>query len=38
MTEGDPIADGALASCIAEAGKLLEHTRQWLKSNHLELI
>lgn len=35
--EGDPIADGALESCIAEAGKLLEQTRQWLNSNHPEL-
>jgi hypothetical protein len=36
--EGDPIADGALASCIAEATKLLEQTRVWLSANHPELV
>ena len=35
--EGDPIADAALTACIAEADKLLAHTRQWLLANHPEL-
>lgn len=35
--EGDPIADSALAACIAEAEKLLAHTQQWLQTHHPEL-
>lgn len=36
--EGDPIADGALAACMDEAGKLLAHTRQWLATHHPRLV
>ena len=36
--EGDPIADSALADCLNEAEKLLAHTRQWLQTNHPDLV
>lgn len=36
--EGDPIAESALSACIAEAGKLLAHTQQWLAKHHPELV
>lgn len=35
---GDPITDGALASCIEEAGRLLAHTDDWLREHHAELL
>jgi len=36
--EGDPISEATLASCLDEAGKLLTHTRQWLRDHHPELL
>lgn len=36
--EGDPITDSALTACLSEAANLLTHTRQWLISNHPELV
>ena len=32
--EGDPISDGALASCLEEASKLLVITERWLGTEH----
>ncbi|MEK1942403.1 MAG: DNA-binding protein [Pseudomonas sp.] len=36
--DGDPIPDGALASCLKEAELLLAHTRRWLQTQHPELL
>jgi len=36
--EGDPISSGALTSCIEEASRLLQHTRQSLQEHHPELL
>lgn len=36
--EGDPISEATLASCLDEAGRLLTHTRQWLRDHHPELL
>jgi hypothetical protein len=36
--EGDPISEATLSSCLDEAGKLLAHTRQWLRDRHPELL
>jgi hypothetical protein len=35
---GDPISDGALASCLEEARTLLAHTKDWLQERHPELV
>jgi hypothetical protein len=35
---GDPISDGALASCLEEAGALFAHTGDWLRERHPELM
>lgn len=36
--EGDPITGSALTACLSEAENLLVHTRQWLTTNHPELV
>ncbi|WP_206064341.1 DNA-binding protein [Oleiagrimonas sp. C23AA] len=36
--EGDPVTEGALVACVDEAGKLLAHTEQWLRTNNPELL
>lgn len=35
--EGDPVSDGALATCLDEANKLLTLTQQWLAAEYPEL-
>jgi hypothetical protein len=36
--EGDPVSDSALSACLDEASKLLAFTRQWLATEHSDLI
>jgi hypothetical protein len=35
---GDPIPDGVLSACIAEADGLLAHTHSWLHATHPNLV
>lgn len=35
---GDPVSRAALASCIDEAGKLLDRTERWLEEHRPDLI
>lgn len=36
--EGDPVASATLASCLAEAERLLAHTERWLREHHPEWL
>jgi hypothetical protein len=36
--EVDPVADAAVAECLAQAEALISHTRQWLIRNHPDLL
>jgi hypothetical protein len=36
--EGDPVSDAAVAECLAQAGALVAHTRQWLASHRPDLL
>lgn len=36
--EGDPVTSATLASCVAEAERLLAHTERWLREHHPEWV
>ncbi len=36
--EGDPVADAAVAECLAQAEALISHTRQWLIRSRPDLL
>lgn len=36
--EGDPVSDAVVTECLKQAKQLLDHTRQWLHTNHPVLL
>lgn len=35
--EGDPVTEAAVTECIAQAERLLSHTREWLQTHRPDL-